>query len=92
MLILNQLRNKTINLDAVESIEIDYRPGNAYGIKAVMGREWMEDDLCQYRYFESSVRIGEYSTSEIAKSVISAIAQAYASSVLVFHMPTEDDL
>ena len=88
MLILNQLGNKVVNVNNVESIEIDYHPGNAYAVvHAITEHDWDNE----YDHY-SSVRLGEYSTSVKAEEVIKWIYTAYMSESRGFKMPKDGEV
>lgn len=90
MLILNQQKNKAVNVDSCESIEIDYSVGSAYGIKAVMESDWTEPGG-EYSPRKSTIRLGVYKTSKVAESIIFAISQSYANKGRLFIMPEDNE-
>lgn len=91
MLILNQLGNKVVNVEIVESIEVGYELGNAYSVKAVMERDWNEPDNGD-AVPKSIIRLGEYSTSVKAEEVIKWIYTAYMSESRGFKMPKDGEV
>ena len=86
MLILNQLKNKAVNLDNMESIEIDYGLGNAYAIVKAVG--WRPLDSAEFST-PSTVKLGEYKSSLTAENVIRDIYTAYANEARCFSMPED---
>lgn len=85
MLILNQLGNKVVNVNNVESIEIDYHLGDAYAVVlAITEHDWDNE----YGHY-ASIKLGEYSTSVKAEYVIKSIYDAYANESRCFMMPED---
>lgn len=85
MLILNQLGNKVVNVDNVESIEIDYHLGNAYAVVLAV----IEHNA--NAHYSSFIRLGEYSTSVKTEEVIKWIYTAYMSESRGFKMPKDGE-
>lgn len=86
MLILNQLGNKLVNLDNLESIEIDYHTGNTYSVvKAVAESPWDSDTFNK----KSTIKLGEYPTSLQSEAVIESIFAAYDAGCKTYRMPKE---
>ncbi|MBQ1314890.1 MAG: hypothetical protein IIY57_01745 [Erysipelotrichaceae bacterium] len=90
MLILNQLRNKVVNVDAVESIEVDYNTGNSYTIvKAVVEHPWDNEEFPTKKI---TIALGEYSTSVKAEEVIKWIYTANLAESRGFKMPKDGEV
>lgn len=88
MLILNQLGNKVVNVNNVESIEIDYHTGNAYAVvRAITEHDWDNE----YDHY-ASIKLGEYSTFVKAEEVIKWIYTAYMSESRGFKMPKDGEV
>lgn len=89
MLILNQLGNKVVNVDAVESIEVAYNTGSSYTVvKAVVEHPWDNDEFTK----KATIALGEYSTSVKAEEVIKWIYTAYMSESRGFKMPKDGEV
>ncbi len=86
MLILNQLKNKVVNLDSMESIEIDYCLGDAYAVVKAIGWRPLDSDTFSK---PSTVKLGEYKSSLVAEYVIKSIYDAYAQESRCFMMPED---
>lgn len=85
MLILNQRKDKVVNLDTVNSIEVGYEIGNPYSVKAVTEHPWDNDVSCM----PSTIKLGEYKSSLVAEYVIKSIYDAYANESRCFMMPED---
>lgn len=93
MLILTQLGNKVVNVNALESIEVDFHTGTSYTVvKGVMERDWNHEDGTLKDVPESVIVLGEYSTSVKAEEVIKWIYTAYMSESRGFKMPKDGEV
>ncbi len=80
MLILNQRKDRVINLDQAESIIVGYHVGKPYSVKAIF------DGNFNNEVYE---KLGEYESSLTAESVIRDIYTAYANESRCFMMPED---
>lgn len=80
MLILNQRKDRVVNLDQVESIIVGYHIGKPYSVKAIF------DANLNNEVYE---KLGEYESSLTAESVIQSIYMAYANEARCFSMPED---
>lgn len=88
MLLLSQNKKTIVNTDMVESIEIDYSVGSAYGIKAVFERNWNDPDTGEVVQY-SSKRLAIYKSSLDAEEVLKSLYSAYANEADVFTFPPD---
>lgn len=89
MLILTQNGNKLVNLDSCESVEIDYSVGNAYGIKAVIERNWNDPGYVDEPVYKSTIRLGVYNEPITAEAVMHSIFYAYERECKTYKMPPD---
>lgn len=80
MLILNQRKDRVVNLDTVESIAVGYNIGKPYSVKAIF------DGNFNNEVYET---LGEYKSSLVAEYVIKSIYDAYAQESRCFMMPED---
>ncbi len=88
MLLFSQNKKVIVNTDMVESVEIDYSVGNAYGIKAVFERSWNDPDTGEVVQYASK-RLAIYKSSLDADEVMKSLYSSYANGADVFAFPPD---